>query len=284
MPHLAGIARAHARAQRRLGERAPALITAFLTTSVLDVSDRRTAWGTASGAFRMVVGLFDDLDPGSGVSDFFGLGDSGDVINPAASFRRLIQATLAYHAVRAARRQQGPLNHGRDLSIARAVIAAQNAEVCSSWPPTCDARTPGVCRRSFRAKRCPPSDPLKAHTPTHTKAVRHIIAVPVSQGGAVARRRAGSHRVCAHGRGAPPAQVEDAESRAAKLDVELKMRFAKYKRLKERARRSCAARVLGPWPKSLGGGRVRGHAGDRSLVRARHRLGVSPAPGARAPR
>lgn len=49
----------------------------------------------------MLVGLFDDAHPGTHFVDFFGLGDSGDVVSHIAAFRRLIRATLSYYAVRA---------------------------------------------------------------------------------------------------------------------------------------------------------------------------------------
>lgn len=72
---------------------------------------------------RMTIGSM-LVDPATSIADFSDLGDSGDVVSHTASYRRLLIATLAYHAVRAARRQHGLALFGRALSIARAVAAA----------------------------------------------------------------------------------------------------------------------------------------------------------------
>lgn len=77
----------------------------------------------------MVVVLSDDADPRTSFTDVHDLDDSSDVVCHTAAGRRLILATLSYHAVRATRRQQGPLAYGRALSIARAVMVAHTFDL-----------------------------------------------------------------------------------------------------------------------------------------------------------
>lgn len=82
----------------------------------------------------MTIGLFDDIDPGASAADFYGLRESGDVVSHTASYSRLLHATLAYHAARAAWRQQDAMPYGRALTIAKAVAAMHSAIVSAFWP------------------------------------------------------------------------------------------------------------------------------------------------------
>lgn len=74
-------------------------------------------------------GLFDDADPGTSIVYYRGIGDSSDVSSHTTAFRRLLLATVAYHAMRAARRQLGPQDFAQALSTVRAVAAAHTSEV-----------------------------------------------------------------------------------------------------------------------------------------------------------
>lgn len=135
-----------------------ACLIAYRRTALLGAQDRRTASGIVFVVpFLMVAVLLDD-DPQTGVAEFSGLGDSGDVACHTAPCWRLHRATLSYHAVCAPRRQQGPLSYGRALGIARAVIAAHDHEVRSFWPPMLTGRTRGARRRTVRPQRGPPHD------------------------------------------------------------------------------------------------------------------------------
>lgn len=55
--------------------------------------------------------------------------DSTGIVLHTVGFRRLLLATLAYHPVFATRQQQGRVPYGRALETARAVAAAQHAEI-----------------------------------------------------------------------------------------------------------------------------------------------------------
>lgn len=50
---------------------------------------------------RLAVALFDAGDPTASATEFFAVGDSSDVTDAVGSFRRLVLATLGYHATRA---------------------------------------------------------------------------------------------------------------------------------------------------------------------------------------
>lgn len=56
---------------------------------------------------RMTAGLFDDVDPAAPIADLGGTRDSSDVASHEAAFRTLLLATLAHHAVCAARWPDG---------------------------------------------------------------------------------------------------------------------------------------------------------------------------------
>lgn len=95
---------------------------------------------------RMTVGIFDESDPHTSVADFFGLGEAADVSDPPAAFRRLILATLGYHAVRAHRRQHGMPSALRAADTLRATVAAHIREVNRFWQLARTARSAGIAR------------------------------------------------------------------------------------------------------------------------------------------
>lgn len=117
--------------------------------------------------FRMTIGLFDEVDPGMSIADFYGIGHSSDVTSHTAGFRRLVFAT--YHAVRAVRRQQGLQDCGHALGTARAVAAAHAREVCGFWPHPCHRRDTGALRRPVRDWPDPPASIEITETPTHVQ-------------------------------------------------------------------------------------------------------------------
>lgn len=89
---------------------------------------------------HMTVDLFDDAGTGTSISDVYGIGDASDVSSHTAAFRRLMLVTVAYHAVRAARRQLGPQDFEQAVSTARAEEAAQASEVHRFRPHAPSAR------------------------------------------------------------------------------------------------------------------------------------------------
>lgn len=105
----------------------------------------------AIGAFPVVrPHLSEDVDIGTSVADFYGFGDSSDVALHTAAFLRILLATLAYYAVRAAHEQQSPHSYGQALRTARALATVEARKVSSFWPHLRRRRDADARRRPAR--------------------------------------------------------------------------------------------------------------------------------------
>lgn len=128
----------------------------------------------------MTIGLFDIVDSGASIVDFYGIGDSSDVASHTFS-RRLI-AILAYHAVRATRKQQAPMSYGQALGARGASPLCTRARLRMSGRRGAKGASPTHCVGFGPLTEAGPVGPILIATPMPPWRTRmHMLRCPTSR-------------------------------------------------------------------------------------------------------